>query len=155
AVVLRDVHAQKNKSTYELPTGRLEFGGAANMRMDGTITSKNLDVRDFFSVFHLDEDPRFAEIGGVLETNARMHLPLRGPEDTCHGGYLDVQTTTTAHDVNLFGEKFDEGSADVEYRWLDRQAGIDGAEIDVRSLSLSKLKKEGRASIGSVLGSVT
>jgi translocation and assembly module TamB len=154
AVMLHDVRAQKNKSTYEMPTGRLEFGGAANLRMDGTVTSKNLDVRDFFSVFHLDDDPRFTEIGGVLETNARMHLALGGPEDTCHGGYLDVQAVTTAHDLNLLGEKFDEGNADIEYRWIDRQAGTDGAEVDVRSLSLTKLKKEGRASIGSVLGSI-
>ena len=29
------------------------------MRLDGQVTSKNLDVRDFFNVFKLDEDPRF------------------------------------------------------------------------------------------------
>ncbi len=47
--------------------------------------------------------------------------------------------------LNLLGEKFDEGHADFEYRWIDRLAGIDGAEIDIRSLSLTKVKKEGRA----------
>ncbi|HEY8076367.1 MAG TPA: translocation/assembly module TamB domain-containing protein [Labilithrix sp.] len=155
AVNLTDVRASKNKSSYEMPTGRLDFKGPAHMRLDGTVTSKNMDVRDFFSVFHLDEDPRFEQIGGTLEANARLHIALGGPEDVCHGGFLDVQAVTTAHQLNLLGEKFDEGSADVEYRWIDRAAGIEGAEIDVRSLSLTKLKKENRASIGSVLGAIT
>ena len=30
------------------------------------------------------------EIEGTLETNARLHLALGGPEDVCKGGYLDV-----------------------------------------------------------------
>ena len=153
-VDLRDVRAQKGKSTYELTTGELDFGGKAAMRLDGQVTSKSLDVRDFFSVFKLDEDPRFAEIGGSLETNARLHLALGGPEDVCKGGYLDVQASVNATKLNLLGEKFDEGHADFEYRWLDQKAGLDGAEIDVRSLSLVKVKKEGRAPLGSVLGSL-
>jgi translocation and assembly module TamB len=153
-VDLRDVRAQKGKSTYELNTGQLDFGGAASMRLDGQVTSKNLDVRDFFNVFKLDEDPRFTEIEGTLETNARIHLALGGPEDVCKGGYLDVQASVNAHKLNLLGEKFDEGHADFEYRWVDQQAGLEGAEIDVRSLSLAKVKKEGRGPLGSVLGSV-
>lgn len=151
---LREVRAQKGKSNFELTTGQLDFGGAAGMRMDAQIVSKKLDVRDFFNVFKLDEDPRFTEIEGTLETNARMHLALGGPEDQCKGGYLDVQASVNAHQLNLLGEKFDEGHADLEYRWLDQQAGLEGAEIDVRSLSLAKVKKEGRAPLGSVLGSL-
>ena len=153
-VALRDVRAQKGKSNYELTTGELDFGGAAAMRLDGQVTSKNLDVRDFFNVFKLDEDPRFTQIEGTLETNARLHLVLGGPEDVCKSGYLDVQASVNATKLNLLGEKFDEGHADFEYRWIDQTAGLDGAEIDVRSLSLVKVKKEGRAPLGSVLGSV-
>ena len=153
-VDLRDVRAQKGKSTFELPTGQLAFGGAAAMQLDGQVTSKNLDIRDFFNVFKLDEDPRFTEIEGTLETNARLHLALGGPEDQCKGGYLDVQASVNAHKLNLLGEKFDEAHAELGYRWLDQQAGLDGAEIDIRSLSLTKVKKEGRAPLGSVLGSI-
>ena len=125
------------------------------MRLDGQVTSKNLDVRDFFNVFKLDEDPRFTQIEGTLETNARLHLVLGGPEDVCRGGYLDVQASVNAHKLNLLGEKFDEGHADFEYRWVDQRAGLEGAEIDVRSLSLTKVKRAGRAPLGSVLGSVS
>jgi translocation and assembly module TamB len=153
-VDLRDVRAQKGKSTFELPTGQLAFGGAASMQLDGQVTSKNLDIRDFFNVFHLDEDPRFTQIEGTLETNARIHLALGGPEDLCKGGYLDVQASVNAHKLNLLGEKFDEAHAELGYRWLDQQAGLDGAEIDVRSLALTKVKKEGRAPLGTVLGSI-
>ena len=80
-------------------------------------------------------------------------LPLvLGPsEDVCNGGYLTVAASTNAREVTLLGEKFDEGHADLEYRWIDRLAGIEGAEIDVRSLSLTKVKKEGHASSGSIL----
>ncbi len=152
---LSDIRAEKGKSKYEMSTGRLDFNKPASMRLDGQIASKNLNVRDFFSMFKLDDDPRLIDIDGTVETNARMHLALGGPEDTCGGGYLSVVATTNARDLNLLGEKFDEGHADFEYRWIDRLAGIEGAEIDVRSLSLTKVKKEGRAPMGSVLGSLS
>jgi len=154
-VDITDARAQKGKSTYEMSTGRLDFNKPANMRLDGQISSKNLNIRDFFAMFHLDEDPRFAEIDGTVETSARMHLALGGPEDVCKGGYLTVTATTNARDLNLLGERFDEGHADFEYRWIDRLAGVDGAELDVRSLSLTKVRKEGRAPVGSVLGSLS
>jgi len=153
-VSFTDVHAQKGSSTYEMPTGRLDFGTAATMVLDAQVTSSNLDVRDFLSVFKFDDDPRFADLGGVLGTSARVHVALGGPDDACKGGYVDVSATTTGRDLLLNGEKFDEGVADFDYRWSDRQAGIYGADIDVRSLSLSKVKKQGRVAIGSVLGSV-
>lgn len=154
AVNLVDVRAQKGKSNYELSTGRLDFGGDASMRLDGQVSSKNLDVRDFFSIFKLDDDPRFEEIEGTLETSTRVHFVLGGPEDVCKAGFLDVSSSTTARNVNLMGEHFDEGHAEFEYRWIDRMAGVEGAEIDVRSLALSKVKKRDGATTGSVLGSV-
>lgn len=153
-VDLRDVKSTKGKSNFELATGRLDFNAPASMRFDGQASSKALYVRDFFNMFKLDEDPRLDQIDGVLDASARIHLALGGPEDACKGGYLDVQATTNARDLNLLGEKFDEGHADFEYRWIDRDAGLEGTEIDVRSLSLTKVKKEGRAAIGSVLGSL-
>lgn len=151
---LRDVKAVKGKSPYEMTTGQLDFGGAASMRLDGQVVSKAFDIRDFLNIFKLDEDPRFLEIGGVIDANARMHLALGGPEDQCHGGYLEVNAAMNARDLNLMGEKFDVGHAEMEYRWLDQKAGMEGAEIDIRSLSLTKVKKEGRAGLGSVLGSL-
>lgn len=152
---LRDVKAVKGKSPFEMSTARLDFGGAASMQLDGQVTSKAFDIRDFFNIFKLDEDPRFTEIGGTIDANARLHLALGGPEDKCQGGYLDVRVSANARDMNLMGEKFDEGHADLEYRWIDQKAGLEGAEVEITSLSLTKAKKEGRAGVGSVLGSLS
>ncbi|MBX3231807.1 MAG: translocation/assembly module TamB domain-containing protein [Labilithrix sp.] len=153
-VDLSDVRATKGKSTYELSTGRLDFSKPAKMRMEAQVSSKSLNVRDFFSMFHLEDDPRLLELDGTLETNARMRLVLGGPEDKCQSGFLTVTAQTTGRDLNVLGEHFDEGHADMEYRWEDRLAGLEGAEIDVHSMSLTKVKKAGGTPVGSVLGSV-
>jgi translocation and assembly module TamB len=153
-VDLTDVRAVKGKSTYEMSTGRLDFNKPASMRLDGQVSSKSLNVRDFFAMFHLDEDPRFEQIDGDLEVNARMRLALGGPEDVCHGGFLAVTANVHGRELDLLGERFADGHADFDYRWVDRLAGVDGAEIDVRSLSLTKAQKGARGSVGSVLGSL-
>lgn len=154
-VDLSDVRATKGKSSYEMPTGNLDFAAPAKMKMEAQVTSKNMNVRDFFSMFHLEDDPRMLELDGTLETNARMRLVLGGPEDKCQSGFLVVSSQTNGRDLNVLGEHFDEGHVDVEYRWEDRLAGLEGAEIDVQSLSLTKVKRAGRAPAGSVLGSVS
>ena len=137
---------QKGKSTYEMSTGRLDFNKPANMRLDGQIASKNLDVRDFFSMFHLEDDPRFARDRRHASRRTRACISRSAVRRTSATAASSTwPRRPTRSDLNLLGEKFDEGHADFEYRWVDRLAGIDGAEIDVRSLSLTKVKKEGRA----------
>lgn len=154
-VDLSDVKAKKGRSVYEMSTGRLDFKKPAKMVLEAQVSSKALNVRDFFSLFHLEDDPRLEQLDGWLDTNARMRLVLGGPEDKCDGGFLTVSASTNGKDLNLLGEHFDEGHADLEYRWDDRLAGLEGADIDLHSLSLTKVKKEGRAPLGSVLGSVS
>ena len=153
-VDLTDVRATKGKSTYEMATGRLDFAKPAKMVLEAQISSRALNVRDFFSMFHLDDDPRLEQLDGMLSTDARMRLVLGGPEDKCDGGFLTVVAQTDGRDLNVLGEHFDEGHVDMEYRWDDRLAGLEGAEIDIQSMSLTKIKKEGRAPLGSILGSV-
>lgn len=151
-VTLKDVKAQKGKSPYELTTARLDFGGAAVMQLDGHARTNALDLRDFFSMFKMEEDPRFKELGATISARADVHVAMGGPEDRCGGGYLDVRASTDLTNLNLLGERFDRGHADFEYRWSDRDAGIEGADIDVRSVSLEKSVREGRGASGSVLG---
>jgi len=153
-VGLRDVRAIKGKSSFELTTGELDFSGPAAMRMDANVTSNQLDVRDFLNIFKLDDDPRLADLGGTLSTTARMHLALGGPEDICNGGLLDVQATVSGSRLNLLGERFDEGHAVVDYRWIDQKAGLEGANIDIRTLSLTKFQAPNKPPRGSVLGSL-
>ncbi|MBV9947866.1 MAG: translocation/assembly module TamB domain-containing protein [Myxococcales bacterium] len=42
--------------------------------------------------------------------------------------------------VNVYGERFAQGDADVSLRWFDRRQGIAGAELDVRSFVLDKVQ---------------
>jgi translocation and assembly module TamB len=155
-VELRDVKATRGKSTYEMPSGILDFGTGAPLLMDAKVVSQNLGLRDFFGIFRMDDDPRFAEIDGTLETKASLHLSLGGKEDVCGGGYLDVRATTHADQLKLYGETFDDGDAELSYRWTDRLAGLDGADVDLRALTLHKVHPHGKGPVlGVVLGSGT
>ncbi len=154
-VDLKNVKAQKGKSPYEMPSARLDFGGKAGMEMDAQIESSGLGMRDFFSVFKLDDDPRFADIDGTLVPRATLHIALGGPEDACGDGFFDVRATAHATDVKLYGETFDDGDVDLDYRWKDRLAGLAGADIDIRALTLHKVHPANGQALGALLGSGT
>ncbi len=155
-VTLRDVKAAKGRSTYEMPSARLDFGTGAPLLMDAKVASQNLGIRDFLGVFRLDDDPRFTEIDGTLQTQATMRLALGGPDDVCGAGFIDVRATTHADQLKLYGESFDDGDADLSYRWTDRLAGLDGADLDLRALTLHKVHPHGKGPVlGVVLGSGT
>jgi translocation and assembly module TamB len=151
---LKNVRAQKGHSGYEMPSARLDFG-QNGMRMDAQFGSTELGLRDFLALWHMDEDPRFEGIDALLETHGRLRVALGGPEDACDSGFFDVHATAHATDVDLFGERFDEGDADFEYRWTDRLAGIDGADLDLRAFTLHKTKTKAGPILGAVLGSGT
>lgn len=151
---LKDLKVTKNKSTYQLPSARLDFGGKAAVTMDALVTTGGLGLRDFLAVFHMDEDPRLTDLDGQLAATADVHMALGGPEDVCGGGYLLVHAKTHAKDLNLFGEVFDDGDAELTYKWQDRLAGIQGADIEVHGISLHKVRGTGGTALrGSVLGS--
>ncbi|WP_394825937.1 translocation/assembly module TamB domain-containing protein [Pendulispora albinea] len=153
-VELTGVKATKNKSSYEMPSGKLDFGGAANMLMDAVVASNGFAVRDFFNLFQMDEDPRFAEIDGIFTTNSTLHVALGGPQDRCKGGYLDIAGHAHMRDVKLFGEAFDDGDLDLNYEWIDRLAGLNGARIDVHAATLRKVRpKPDGIAVGTVFGS--
>ena len=153
-VDVHDLRATRNKSTYEVPSARLDFGGPASVTMDALISTESLGLRDFLGIFRMDDDPRLLELDGKLAGTADLHLALGGPEDVCAGGFVLVHTKLHGERLNLFGEVFDDGDADISYKWTDRLAGIAGADIDVRGASLHKVRGSGPTSVrGSVIGS--
>jgi translocation and assembly module TamB len=156
-VGLRDVKASRGRSSYEMPSGVLDFGGGASMRMDAKVNAPSLAIRDFLSVFRMEDDPRFSEFDGILRATASLHLALGGKEDTCGGGYLDVRATAHGDRLKIYGETFDDGDADLSYRWSDRLAGILGADVDLHGLTLHKVHpRGGKGPVrGVVLGSGT
>jgi len=153
-VEIHDLKATRNRSSYELPSARLDFGGPASVTMDALISSTNLGLRDFLGIFRMEDDPRFLDLDGKLAATADLHLALGGPEDVCGAGFVLVHTKTHAENLNLFGEVFDDGEADLTYRWTDRLAGVAGADIDLHGLSLHKVRGTGPSALrGAVIGS--
>jgi translocation and assembly module TamB len=152
-VDLSDLKAQKGKSAYEMPQARLEFGGKASMELDGVATTTAMDLRDFLAIWKFEDDPRFQDLEATLATRASIHLAMGGPEDTCGGGLVDVRAGVHATKVKLYGEEFDDGDADLEFRQFDRAAGIAGSDVSVRALTLHKFHPPGKEPSGSVLAS--
>ncbi len=155
-LVVKNVKAQKNKSTYEMPQGRVEFGGGASMRMDANVLAQKMNLRDLLDVFSLADDPRFDGIDGDLSGDTNFHFALGGKEDECGGGFISLHTSPHLSAVELYGEKFDDGDADIDLRWKDRLAGFAGADVDVHAFTLHKVRREKDGqTFGSLLGSAS
>jgi translocation and assembly module TamB len=150
--------AKIRSSAYEVPTALLRFGGSRGFVVDAVGSSGAFGLRDLLSMFALDDDPRFDGIDGKVAARTDVHVSLGGPGDACGGGYVEVATKGHLTDVLLYGERFAKGDADVALKWYDRQRGIAGADIDVRSFVLDKLQPPtgGRpGATGTVLGSAS
>jgi translocation and assembly module TamB len=145
---LVDVQGRKGRTAFAVPTARLDFDTAASVLVEAELSSETLDVRDFFSVFHFDEDPRFEQITGSTAVQAHVRYALGGPQDRCTGGYVQVQGDLSVHSVELFEERFDGGHARFDFRWFDRDASYLGIALDVPSITLKK-------GTGTVLGSLS
>jgi translocation and assembly module TamB len=155
-LALSDVKANKNKSNYEMPQGRVQFGGGASMKMDAAVRANVLNVRDLLDVFKLNDDPRFDGIDGNIAGDTTLHFVLGGPEDKCGGGAISLHASPHLSAVDLFGEKFDDGDADLDLRWNDRLAGFQGADLDVHAFTLHKVRRErDGTTFGSLLGSAS
>jgi translocation and assembly module TamB len=153
-VEITGLRAKRRDSAYEVPTATLKFRNG--FAVDAVGQSSGFGLRDLLSMFALDEDPRYEGIDARIATRADVHVALGGEEDKCGSGFLSVGAKSHLTDVNLFGEHFAQGDADVALRWYDRAQGITGAEVDLRSFVLSKVQPPAgtrAAATGTVLGS--
>lgn len=166
ALNLSGIKGQKGKSKFEMPTARLDFGGPASMRLDATVVSDDFHLKDkdtsrepavdrgLLSIFNLEKDPRFDPVNGRFGATVQLHVALGGPEDQCGGGFISVAAKSKLRDVSLFGERFEDGDADFEFRWYDPKAGFEGADLFVRAMTLHKVHREGKGPVGSLVGSM-
>ena len=152
---LKNVKATKNKSTYEMPQGKVEFGGEASMKMDANLVARSFNLRDLLDVFRMNDDPRFDGIDGNVAGDTTLHFVLGGREDDCGGGAISLHASPHLSAVELYGEKFDDGDADFDLRWRDRAAGFAGADVDVHAFTLHKVRRDNGATFGSLLGSAS
>ncbi len=135
---LSEVQAKKGKSEYFVPSARLNFDGPASLVTDARVKSAAFDLRDFFSIWHFDVDPRFDDIRGQTALDASVHYVLGGSEDRCGGGNLRVAGSARLNALDLFDERYDSGDADFDFRWSDREATYQGVDLSVPSLTLRK-----------------
>jgi translocation and assembly module TamB len=152
------VRARRRESPYEVPTATLRFGGSHGFVVDAVGASPAFGLRDLLSMFSLDDDPRYDGLDAKIATRADVHVALGGPEDACGSGYIGVDAKGHLTKVGIFGESFAQGDADVSLHWYDRQAGIAGADLDVRSFVLSKVEPPTgtrAGATGTVLGSAS
>ncbi|MBL8741444.1 MAG: hypothetical protein JNK04_10130, partial [Myxococcales bacterium] len=139
SIELTDVELRKNQSVVHSSRTVVDFDAGADVLVDAdvqTTQAPHLKIRDFFEVFHFDQDPRFAEIAGTASGTATVHYALGGPEDRCGGGLIDVKTKMAVSQPELFGESFEKGALDVRFRYDDAVAGSAGMEIDITSASV-------------------
>lgn len=144
---LVDVHGVKGTSRFTVPSARLDFDSGATLLADAQVSSDRFDLRDFFAMWHFEEDPRFDQIAGRGSVNARIHYDLGGPKDQCKTGYLRVEGSVALDTADFFEEHYDVASSDFDFRWIDLDASYLGMELDATSVTM----KKGR---GTILGSL-
>ena len=140
-VEITGVHAKRRDSAYDVPTATLKFGGTRGFVVDAVGSTGGFGLRDLLS--------RCSPSTRTPATTASTRASRRGP--TCTSPSAAPRTSAapgtsrstrraTSPGVGLYGEHFAQGDADVSMRWYDREAGIAGADVDVRSFVLSKVQ---------------
>lgn len=145
---LSDVRGSKGASRFVAEQARIDFDTEGAVLVNANVKSDRLDLRDFFAMFHFDEDPRFDQIAGRGTTEARIEYDLGGPKDRCKNGYLRVDGRLALTAADLFEEHYDGGDARFDFRWMDEDASYLGMQLDAPSVTLRKGE-------GTILGSVS
>lgn len=137
-VDFKNLQGKRGGMRFTLPSARLDFGGDATVEFAAAVQSPAFVLREFFEIFHFDEDPRFAGFEGEGSTQAEVRYVLGGPEDPCDSGRLTVQGQLALESLQFFGEKFSGSEGEFSFDWFDMEAGLRGFHLDVPSLSLRK-----------------
>ncbi len=141
-----ELEASKGASRFRAPLARLDFDTDASVAVDAHVISDALDLRDFFAIWHLDEDPRWDGIEAMTQVNARVRYALGGRNDPCGTGHLEVDGKLAVSRALFFGEHYDTGSASLSLDWNDMDAKAHGMTLSLSGMTLRKGK-------GTLLGS--
>ncbi|HET9954650.1 MAG TPA: translocation/assembly module TamB domain-containing protein [Polyangiaceae bacterium] len=135
---LSDVLSTKGSSDFTVPFARIDFGTRASVAVQAQARSPKLDLRDFFKMWHFDEDPRFEPIRGTSAVDASIRYVLGGPEDRCGGGVLRVQGQLKTRELELYEEHYDGGESSFDFLWHDREAAYRGVIFNAPDFTLNK-----------------
>jgi translocation and assembly module TamB len=138
-VEVSGLEAKHGESRFEVPSMRVDLGRQAESAIvDALATSKSMALEELYEIFQIKGDPRWDEIRGSLGFDARAHFVAGGPNDPCGGGKLDLDLVAHVRALDLFGERFDGGTADVALVWWDFDGGGLGLDLDVHAATLRK-----------------
>ena len=135
---ISDALARKGSSDFVVPKARIDFGTRASVLVEARASSEALDLRDFFAMWHFDEDPRFDSLRGRTGVDASIRYVLGGPEDHCRGGVLRTAGKLKAKALDFFDERYDGGEGSFDFLWYDRDAAYRGAVLNVPEFTLKK-----------------
>jgi translocation and assembly module TamB len=130
--------ARKGTSDFTVPNARIDFGTRASVVVEARALSEAMDLRDFFAMWHFDEDPRFDALRGRTALDASIRYVLGGPEDHCKGGVLRTAGKLRTKSLDFFDERYDGGEGNFDFLWYDRDAAFRGAVLNVPEFSLRK-----------------
>ncbi|MCH2110046.1 MAG: translocation/assembly module TamB, partial [Polyangiaceae bacterium] len=142
-----EVEGVKERLEYKIPRLLLDFDSDASVAVHAGLVSENFYLKEFFEVFHFEDDPRLQNITGSGRVEASIHYLLGGQEDACKSGRLRLGGRSTFGDLQLMGESYSGARGNFELDWFDLDAGLTGASLRVPALSLEK-------GSGSIYGSI-
>jgi translocation and assembly module TamB len=137
----------KGASEFALRGASLDFDTDATVRAEASVRSRRLDLRDFFGMWHFDEDPRWDSIFGKGSFDGRVSYVLGGKDDRCRGGNLEVRGSMNLPTLRMFDENYSDVAGGFTFNWFDPDASDMGMQLDVPRLTLKK-------GTGTLLGSL-
>ncbi|MBW2456248.1 MAG: translocation/assembly module TamB domain-containing protein [Deltaproteobacteria bacterium] len=143
ALHLTDAKLTHGTSHIDVPELNIDFDdGDADVVLTGRADTRasGLHMVDFFDMVKMGKDPRWKGFRGLARGIADIDFVLGGRRDRFGGGRLHVTTDMALENAQLFGERYDSGSMQMEYLWDDIPAGDRGIVMRLHSGVLRKGK---------------
>ncbi len=137
-VEFENLNGTRREMKYHSDSARLDFDGPASVEFTANTSSDTFDIREFFRIFHFDDDPRFADVSGRGKVKARVRYVMGGPEDECESGRLRVEGQSELTELEFLGEGYNVAETTFDLDWFDIDAGVRGFRLDVPVLALRK-----------------
>jgi translocation and assembly module TamB len=137
----------KGGSLVQLKNASLDFDTDATVAAEASVQSRRFDLRDFFAMWHFDEDPRWDSISGKGTIDGHLSYVLGGKDDRCKGGNLEVRGNMGLATLGMFDEVYSDARGSFYFNWFDIDASYLGMQLDVPRLTLKK-------GTGTLLGSL-
>ncbi|HWO10110.1 MAG TPA: hypothetical protein VNN80_11540, partial [Polyangiaceae bacterium] len=137
----------KGTSEVLLRGTSIDFDSDATLRAEASLRSRRFDLRDFFAMWHFDQDPRWDSISGRGAVDGRLSYVLGGKDDRCKSGNLTVRGNLNLSTLAMYDERYSDASSSFDFNWFDIDASYLGMRLEVPRLTLKKGN-------GTLLGSV-